>query len=367
MKTNVLNKMNEFTEGAKSFLRKKRSFHKVGMAPGSLVHVGEKKVEQTTFVHTVYDSRSLERKELASLDAVETSLDPERTNWLVVTGLHDVTLMERIRQMFNIHPLIMEDILHTHQRPKLDIFDDMVYIAGRKSEPATERSQQVSILMNKHLAVTFLEEPDDLFDTIFQRLQNESGRLRRLGTDYLTYALVDVLVDYHLLAMEDLNEYLEQVEEAAIRNPDAQLIPEILRLKKRIMLLQKSVRPMRDVATRLIRDPGPLFSEETRPFLQDLWDHTVQVADSLENAQQVAAAVLDVFYSSVSYRMNEIMKVLTIIATIFIPLSFIVGLYGMNFEYMPELKWRFGYFAVLGLCAGLIIGMLLFFRKRKWF
>ena len=356
-----------YGEKARNVLLLRRAFHKVGMAPGSLVHVGDQKVEQTTFSLTTYDERSLDRTEPSTLAEVAQQMDPKRTNWLVVTGIHDVDLMKEIGDTFDIHPLIMEDILHTNQRPKMDMFDNMAYFAVRKSEPAVQGSQQMSLVMRKDILITFLEEPDDVFDTIYQRFQNTGSRLRRLGTDYLAYALLDVIVDHHLLAMEDVNEYLEQVEEMAIKEPDKSLIPLILDLKKRMMALSKLVRPMRDVATRLVREPGPLFTKEIKPFLQDLWDHTIQVTDSLENSQQLASAVLDVFYSSVSYRMNEIMKVLTIIATIFIPLSFIVGLYGMNFEFMPELKWKYAYFVVVGLCFTLVAGMLLFFKRKKWF
>ena len=359
--------LSNYAGGARNLLHRRRSIHKVGMAPGSLVYVGDKKVEASGFALTTYNAQDLKRTEPGSLEEIAKSLNPNRTNWLVVTGLHDVDMMEKLGEMFGIHSLIMEDILHTHQRPKLDLFENMAFIAARKSATENSAGQQISIVIRRDVVIAFLEEPDDLFDTIVQRLQNDASRLRRLGTDYLGYALLDVIVDHHLLAMEELSEHLEVVEEAAIRDPSESLIPEILKLKKQMMTLQKTVRPMRDVATRLVRDPGPLFSDEIKPFLQDLWDHAVQVTDTLENAQQLASAVLDVFYSSVSYRMNEIMKVLTIIATIFIPLSFIVGLYGMNFDVMPELKWRYGYLAVWGVIVTMVVGMLTYFKRKNWF
>lgn len=345
-----------------------RRRRKVGMAPGVLMHVGERKMDRVQIMVTDYSPDLLQSREIAGPNEL-TDQPAGTVRWIRVAGLHDTELMGELSRRFDIHPLLMEDILNPDQRPKMDVLENLLFVVLRRVrfESGALKSETISIVRKPGLILTFHEEPTDVFDPIRERLKVASSRMRRGGSEYLTYAMMDVVMDHFLLVMDDVSDVLEVMEDAAIRQPDKSLVPGILELKRTLIGLQKIIRPMRDIATRLSREPGHLFKKDMYPYLQDLWDHVIYGHDALENAQQMATTVLELYYSSISHRMNEVMKVLTIIATIFIPLSFIVGLYGMNFEYMPELKWRYGYFAVWGIIVGVMGGMLIYFKRKKWF
>jgi len=345
-----------------------RRRRKVGMAPGVMMHVGERKMEQVRMTVTDYGPDLLQAHEITTLDEL-TDQPAGTVRWISVTGLHDIDLMGDLSRRFDIHPLLIEDILNPDQRPKMDVFEHLLFLVMRRVrfESGTLQSETISIVRKPGLILSFHEEPTDVFDPIRERLKVELSRMRRSGSEYMAYAMMDVVMDHFLLVMDDVSDVLEKMEGSAIRDPDQTLVPDILELKRTLIGLQKIIRPMRDISTRLSREPGHIFKEDMHPYLQDLWDHVIQGHDALENAQQMATTVLELYYSSISHRMNEVMKVLTIIATIFIPLSFIVGLYGMNFDYMPELKWRYGYLGVWGIIVMVVVGMLIYFKRKKWF
>jgi len=349
-------------------LNKKRS-EKIGLPPGSMIHVGEKKVEKTSFSVIDYDAQSFEMHELETIEEAFPYLDTPMATWLDINGLHEIEPLQKIGRYYHIHPLLLEDILDTDHRPKADIAEDYIFIILKNldySERDGLKVEQVSLFLGKNFLITFQERESDLFAPIRERLKNSNGLLRKTGADYLTYALVDILVDRYFLVIEKMDEMMEYLEDTVLSNPGPTLVHDIQKLKRDLIYIRKFIWPLREFIGNLMREESDLVQKQTRPYLRDLYDHTIHIIDSLENYRDMLSGILDVYLSSISNRLNEVMKMLTIIATIFIPLTFIVGVYGMNFEHMPEIKWLWGYPVIWGLMLLIALAMLAFFRKKKW-
>ncbi len=348
---------------------RKRS-KKTGLPPGSMVHVGEKKVEQVKLSVIDYDQDKIEKRELKEVEEAFPFKDTPTVTWLNVTGLHDIEILEKIGSRYNIHPLILEDILNTDQRPKVEIADDYIFIVMKMlsydSEKQEINAEQISLILAENYVITFQEREGDVFNPVRERIENSKGRIRKVGPDYLTYALIDILIDNYFLVLELIGEQIEYLEGNVLENPDHTLVQKIQSMKRELIFLRKSTWPLREVISSLTRDETNLIKEATSPYLRDLHDHTIQVIDTVETFRDMVSGILDIYLSSVSNRMNEVMKVLTIIATIFIPLTFLAGIYGMNFEFMPELKWHWSYPVLLLVMISVFIGMLFYFRRKKW-
>jgi magnesium transporter len=352
----------------KRFFRKPGS---VGHAPGTLVTT--EKVDRQPLKLTLFEYGS-------EMPAVERQVqtvsecfpfDPQSpVTWLNVDGSPQVEILEEIGNRLNIHPLALEDIFDTSQRPKMEDFDHYLFIelnmlSWDENQPQIE-SQQVSLILGGNYVVTFQEHDKDVFDLVRKRIREGKSRLTKQGADYLAYSLIDAIVDHYFIVLENLGEQIEFLEEELVTDPDPRTLQTIHELKRELIFLRKSVWPLREVISALERGESPLFQESSLIYLRDVYDHTIQIIDTVETFRDMVSGMLDIYLSSISNRMNEIMKVLTIIATVFIPLSFIVGLYGMNFNYMPELQWKWGYFMVWGVIISVIVGMLTYFRKKKW-
>jgi magnesium transporter len=297
--------------------------------------------------------------------------EKESVTWINVSGLHQVELLERLNDCFGLHPLVLEDILNTDQRPKMEDFGDYLYVVLRmldldKKNGNAVISEQISLILGKNFVLTFQEREGDLFDPLRERIRNGKGRLRKMGPDYLVHALLDAIVDQYFVVLETLGERIEFLEEELVTRPTPSTLQLLHRLKREMIFLRKSVWPLREVIGTLERGESSLIQASTNLYLRDIYDHTIQVIDNVETFRDMLSGMLDIYLSSISNRMNEIMKVLTIISTIFIPLTFIVGLYGMNFKHMPELESPWGYPAVLLLMLGVTIFMLFYFRRKKW-
>ena len=348
---------------------KKRS-EKGGLPPGTLVYVGEKKVEKVVITVFNYDSERYEEKELKSIEECFPYKDTPTVTWINMVGIHQAEIMEKIANHFGIHSLVMEDILNTGQRPKMDDLEDYVYVVLKMLNYNEEEdeidAEQISIILGQNLVISFQEKERDVFEPIRGRIRKNKGRIRKKGADYLAYALLDSVVDNYFTILEKIGERIEFLEEELVENPSTQTLQEIHRLKREMIFLRKSIWPLREVISGLERGESSLIKETTVIYLRDVYDHTIQVIDTVETFRDMLSGILDVYLSSISNKMNEVMKVLTIIATIFIPLTFLAGVYGMNFRYMPELEWRWGYFAVLFLMAVVGIGMVTYVRKKKW-
>ncbi len=343
---------------------------KTGLPPGTLIHVGEKRAEKVKITVIDYDESRLEEKGVERIEECYPFKDKPTVTWINVDGIHDVDVIEKLGSNYAIHPLLLEDILNTEQRPKIEDFDDYLFLVLKMLSFDDEHSEikieQVSLVLGPNYVISFQERIGDVFDPVRERIRNAKGRIRKMGADYLAYALLDSIVDSYFLILEKIGDKIEGLEDDLISNPDAKTLKTIHILKREMISLRRSIWPLREVISVISRKESTLIKETTGIFLRDVYDHTVQVIDTIENFRDMVSGMLDIYLSSLSNRMNEVMKVLTIFASIFIPLTFVAGIYGMNFAYMPELGWKWGYFGVLAVMACIGIAMLVYFKRKHW-
>lgn len=331
--------------------------------------MGETKIEQTHLHLFRYHGDGYDELEPDSIEACFPFPQAPTIAWLNVDGLHEVGIIEKIGEQLNIHPLVLEDILHTAQRPKVEDYSQYFYIVLKMLSFTAQREikeEQISLILGSNFVVTFQEDVGDVFDPVRERIRAVKLQSKKLHADYLAYSLIDAVVDTYFIILEELGEEIEAAEDNLINNPTSETLQQVYVLKRKLVTLRKSVWPLREVISILQREDSNLIHQSTQIYLKDVYDHTVQVIDTLETYRDMIGDMLDLYLSNISIRLNEVMKVLTMIATIFIPLTFIAGVYGMNFEFMPELKWRYGY-PLVWLVMGLIgVGMIFYFRKKKW-
>ena len=346
------------------------SHSKTGKPPGTLIYTGRQVEEKIRISSFAYDPNDFTEEVNHSVEDVFPLRDSQRMAWINVDGLHDVDQIEKLGTHFGVHPLLLEDILNTNQRPKIEDMGDYICMILKMivfdEKDANLDVEQVSIILGKGYVLSFQERQGDVFETIRERIRKGGGRIRRMSTDYLAYSLLDAIVDHYFVVLERLSEQIETLEDRVMEDPDTSALQTLHDLKRKLLSLRKSVWPVREIANHLYRSESTLIQEKIKIYLRDIYDHTIQVIDMLETLRDMHAGLFDMYLSNVSNKMNEVMKILTIIATIFIPLTFVAGIYGMNFQYMPELSWRYGYFGILGLMAGLFLGMIVFFKKKKW-
>ena len=349
----------------------RKTSSKVGLPPGSIIHVGEQKIERVKISLTEFDEKKVEACEIHSVEEIDPYTDTPQVTWVNVCGLHDTELIKQIGEKFSIHPLVLEDILNTETRPKIEVTDKYVFIAMKmlaynttKNEIETE---QVSFILGDTFVFSFLEKSDNIFNPIKDRITNNYGRVRKQPSDYLFYALMDVVVDQYFLLLEQIEHNIEILDDEVITSADRSQIEKIYNLKNKLLLTRRSIWPLREIFSRLIREETSLINKKIMPYLRDLLDHTIQVTETIELQREITTGIMETHLSMMSFKMNEVMKVLTIIATIFIPLTFIVGIYGMNFPNMPEMKWPWAYFALWGVMIGVTLLMLFYFKRKKWF
>lgn len=347
-----------------------RKSHKVGLAPGSLVPVEVPSAEPVRMHVLDYDAEELRERDVETVEGIVPLRDAPAVTWLNVDGLHDLELVEGLGARFGLHSLVLEDIVNTGHRPKSEEFDDYLFVVLKMLTFDETRhhleEEQVSLVVGSNYVLTFQERTGDVLEPVRERIRAAKGRIRRMGPDYLAYAVMDAIVDHYFVVLERAGEWIEELEDELVDEPDMGTMREIHRLKRELLLFRKAVWPAREVAAALLREENSIMDPEVRPFIRDLYDHAVQLIDTGETLRELASGMLDTYLSSVSNRMNEIMKVLTIMASIFIPLTFLAGVYGMNFQWMPELGWRWAYPAVLALMAAIGGGMVVYFRSKEW-
>ncbi len=350
--------------------RTKRRSRKAGLPPGTLVHVGEKKTETTRYTLIRYDESSLEEKVVPSPEACFDWEGETAMVWINVDGIHDVDAIHRIGELCRLHPLTLEDVVNTEQRAKFEIYEEYVFVVLKMIEhldsPDRIRVEQVSLVLKPGLLISFQEREGDVFNALRDRLRHPGSRLRKEGSDYLAYGLMDSIVDHYFVCLEKSGEQIENLQEKLLQRAEAATIEEIHRTKREMIYLRRAIWPLREVINAILRGETGFFTPGTLVYLRDVYDHTVQVIDTLEIHREMLGGMMDIYLSSVSNRLNEVMKMLTIIATIFIPLTFIAGVYGMNFKYMPELEWPWGYPAILLVMLSIALVMLLYFRRKRW-
>jgi len=348
----------------------KRASKKAGLAPGTLMYLGEKREAKVKIKIMDYDQHHLEEKEVGSVQECLPFQHTDTVSWINITGIHDMETIRALGERFNLHPLLLEDVVNTEQRPKIDDFEDYLFVVMKMIYPARyEHSvthEQISLILGSKTVITLQEFEEDFFEPLRERIRKGKGRIRSLGTDYLAYALIDITVDNYFHLLEETGEQIETLQERILTDPTPAILGEIQDLKREMIYLRKSVWPLREIVNSLIRGEFKLVSEDVILYLRDVYDHTIQVIDNIETYRDMLSSMMDIYLSSVSNRMNEIMKVLTTIATIFIPMTFLAGLYGMNFKYMPELEIKWAYPAFWLVIVVTFIAMLMWFKRKKW-
>ncbi|MCJ7801961.1 MAG: magnesium/cobalt transporter CorA [Candidatus Marinimicrobia bacterium] len=342
---------------------------KAGLPPGSLIHIGGSEPNKTIISKIEYSAKSISEYNDITIDDLKIRTDDLNT-WINITGLADIDVISTIGEQYDINHLVLEDILNTQHRPKIEEFDDYTFFTFKMLRLGKARreitSEQVSIILGKNYVLTFQEVEGDTFDSVRNRLNNQIGKIRTRGADYLLYTLVDTVVDSYFSIIDTLNENIQKLEDQIISNPSNDVLEKIQYYKKDVQFLRKTISPLRDSVGFLCKADTNLIADGTTLYFKDTFDHILHINDSLNEMRDNLTSQLEIFHSNLSDQMNAVMKVLTIIATIFIPLTFIAGIYGMNFKFMPELDWYWGYPSILGIMAIIFISMIYYFKKNNW-
>lgn len=342
-----------------------------GLVPGTPVFIGKKKVEAVRIRIMDYDKSKLLEDELKNIADGTEFKEKNTVTWINIYGLHDTKLMKEIGKIFNLHPLLVEDIMNTDQRPKLLEAENNLFVVLKMLRyDETNRkiiAEQLSLVIGKTFLLTFQEQPGDVFEPVRERIRKKKGRIRTTGIDYLAYALIDTVVDNYIYIIERFGEKIEDMEEHVLGDPDPAIMEKLSNYRKEMNYLRKSVRPAREAITQLSRSDTDLINDITIPFLKDLEDLITQASEAIDTYREMLSDQMNLYNSALSNKMNDVMKVLTIFAAIFIPLTFIAGIYGTNFEYLPELQFKYSYFIFWGILIFVAVALLIFFKRKKWF
>ena len=341
-----------------------------GQAPGEIIFIGEKKVDEATIKMIDYDAETLTEQEIIDLSQIVGLKDTSTVTWININGLHDTDLIRNIGNVFDLHALVLDDIVNTSQRPSLEEYDDHLFFVLKMmyydKDIHKTMSEQISIILGKNFLITFQERPGDVFEPIRERIRKQKGRIRKVGIDYLAYALLDVIIENYIIIIERFGERIEDIETEILENPNKEILSRIQKYKQEMNYLRKSIRPVKELTLQLSRLDSDLISEHTNPFIRDLLDLATQAVEAIDSYREMLSDHMEVYNTGVNNKLNEIMKVLTIFSAIFIPLTFIAGIYGTNFDNLPELHFKYSYFIFWGVLVTVAILMLRFFKKKKW-
>lgn len=350
--------------------RRPKSTKALNQAPGTVTYVGHKEQGETLLEVIDYNLENFERFTSKSPEDAFQFEEEDRTTWINIDGLSDTDEIEKVGKYYDLHPLIIEDIVNTTQRPKIDEYKDYFFIVAKMlyyREDGRLENEHISIVLGKNYVLTFQEAGGDVFEGVRERLSKAKGRIRSRGADYLVFALLDAIVDNYFIVIDDMSDKIENMEERLFNSrPNDDITLEIQELKRTMLRIRRAVNPLREVVSRLEKMDHELVQEQTINYIRDLYDHMLQVSENLEIYREMTWGLMDMYMTTISNKMNEVMKVLTIMASIFIPLTFLAGIYGMNFEYMPELGFKYSYPILLILMSILIIGMLFYFKRKRW-
>jgi magnesium transporter len=343
----------------------------IGLPPGSLIHVGVKKMDRSILSYISYAPEHIRISADVQPDECIALKSAKDVSWINLDGIHDVAVVETLGTAFDLHPLAQEDILNSGHPPKFEEYEECCLFISKlfyfDDQTYQIQNEQISLVLTGNQVLSFQECPEDVFDGVRKRLKRKGARIHTLGADYLAYALIDSVIDSYFHILEKIGDRLDQLENDLISQPTHELLHQVHQLKGQLVFLRKTFRAMCEAVKNLYHSDSRFIEESTTPFLRDLYDHTLHALETLESYRETASGLVELYMTSVSQRMNEVMQVLTIIASIFIPLTFIAGIYGMNFERMPELKWSYGYPAVLLLMLLCVVVMLVIFKRKKWF
>jgi magnesium transporter len=344
---------------------------KSGLPPGSLIHVGDVLETVTRMSVIDYNTESFEEEEIQSVDEILKYKDSDTVTWVIIEGLTNIDIVERIGTMFDIHQLVLEDILNTHQRPKFEEYNDHLYIVLKCLLPEDNQFvvtyEQISLLVLKNFVFAFKEKKDDLFHSIQQQIRSSKGRMRKQGADYLTYTILDTIIDQNFILIDSLDDAITTLEDDLLAAGSTKnTLNTIQILKREIISIRKHISPVRELIAGMLRSESELIDVKTHVYLRDVSDHVIRVIESIESYREILTGLLDIYISSISNKMNETMKLLTVFASIFIPLTFLAGIYGMNFEYMPELKLKWAYPTLWIAFITIPVVLLIYFKRKKW-
>ena len=343
---------------------------KAGLPPGTLIHVGRRKTDKVKISAISYNENEFSEKECNSIEQCFSNDDNTKKHWINIDGLHNVEKISSIGDYFKLHPLLVEDVLNTKHRPKAELYDDYFFFTlkmlGISKKGDLIISEQVSFVLGKSWVLSFQEREGDVFDFLRQRMRENKGNIPKKGPDYLLYRLIDTVVDNYFFVIEHIGDASEKLEEKVLKMPNEESLYEIQHLKRQLAAFRRAAKPLREAVAVFQREDNTFINDSTMPYLRDVYEHIIQVSDAIDSQRDILAGIMDLYLSGVSNKMNQVMQVLTTMATIFIPLTFIAGIYGMNFDNMPELHWKYGYFAVWGLMIATIIFMLVYFKRKNW-
>lgn len=344
----------------------------LGTSPGTLTYIGEEVKFRTKVYWSEYNLENYKMHNFPKLLDFQVNLDPLKTYWLNIDGIHEPKVIETVGKVFDLHPLVMEDILNSHQKPKFEYYNDkQLFVTFKMIEynPYTHEIEveHLSFILGSNYLITFQEERTrDIFKPVTQRLKASAGKTRKNGSDYLLYSLMDLVIDNYFIVLEQISENIERLEDEIIKTTRQKSMTEIYAIKRELMLMRKIIFPLRDMLSSLIREEAPLISTNTAIYLRDVHDHVTQVLETVDSYRELVTSLMDLHLSQAGNRMNNVMKVLTVISVIFMPLTFIAGIYGMNFDNIPELHWQNGYYYVWGFMLILVGVMLFYFNRKDW-
>lgn len=356
------------SKNAKSNKKIKQSA-KSGLPPGTLIHTGLEKLQDAKITVIEYDTEKIKEYEADSFIECPDIHFSKRTVWINVNGVHEIELIQELENKYGLHPLVLEDIVNTAQRPKFEDYEKYYYIVLKNFQKKDNivTHEQISLILLSNLVISFQENVEnDIFLNIKNRLLNNKGKIRTLKEDFLIYSLIDTVVDNYFSILEEYGEKIEEIEQEIDKNPDKETLNLIHKLKREIVTFRKSVWPLREVIISFERTSESITTNNTKIYFRDVYDHVINLLDIIETYRDLLSSLFDVYLLSISNKTNEVIRLLTVIGTIFIPLTFITSLYGMNFKFMPELEWHYGYFVVVGIMFLISFGMVYFFRKNKW-
>lgn len=342
---------------------------KIGKAPGSVIYLGKRKGEKFRVSLTFYNASELSEEPLEKAEAFVLSPVSTGVNWFNIKGLSNTEDVENLGKSFGLSALTLEDIVNTEQRPKMDYLDDYLFVVVKMIYPGEDNNiniEQVALVLLRNTVLVFQEVEQDVFEGVRERIRSAYGRIRNRKADYLLFALLDAIVDQYFIVLELVGNRIEMLEERVYSEPNTDLLYEIQKMKKEVLELRKHIRPVKELINQLIHVDNSLIAQDTKPFLRDILDHCNEIQDTIDLYREMSVSLMEIYMSNMSNKMNEVMKVLTIMASIFIPLTFIAGIYGMNFQYMPELHEPYGYPVVLVIMGVMVAGMLIYFKRKGW-
>jgi len=346
-----------------------RANKKVGKAPGTINYLGYREKTES-IIHVInYEEKTFEESYPKTIESILELIESDAVNWIDVVGLTDENFIGQLGKSLGLNTLLLEDAVNTQQRPKIDEYEDHIFGVFKMlylDKENTLVSEHVALVLFKNSVLVFQELEDDVFDGVRSRIKKEASRIRERGADYLFFALIDAIIDNYFFVLENINSKIDSLEEEVYNNPSPEIAQKIQRLKKEVLKVRRFVFPVRDLVGRLLDSESDLITKDTRLFLRDALDHCIEINESLQIYREMSMSLMEMYMSNMSNKMNEVMKVLTIMASIFIPLTFIAGIYGMNFDNMPELHSKNGYFIVWGVMIALFIGMMIYFKRKKW-